>query len=157
MQAPLVSVRVMSQPDQGYVRGEACDCGPLPEQCVKDSEVLTHHTKNAGEFLNAPRVETEREVSLLRGRLTVEEATRYRVRRGGEVAIKAAVERSEVRHTTAGRLRQAGFAVVHTPGRRVNGPHVSVVWPADDPLGRQDIPWPDGVEAGFADCSVGHD
>ena len=129
----------------------------LPEQCITDGEELTHHTKNAGEFLNAPRIETEREVSLLRGRLTTEEATRYRVRRGGEAAVKAALERSDVRHTTAGQLRQAGFAVVHTPGRRINGPHVSVVWPAGDPLARQDIPWPDSVEARFTKCFNGND
>lgn len=119
--------------------------------------MLTHHTKTAGEFLNAPRIDTEREVSLLRGKLTVEEATRYRFRRGGTAAIQAAVDRAGVRHTTAGRLRQAGFAVVRTPGRMVSGPHVSVVWPADDPLRRQDVPWPDSIATRFAECFDGHD
>jgi hypothetical protein len=119
--------------------------------------MLTHHTKTAGQFLDAPRIETEREVSLLRGKLTVEEATRYRFRRGGTAAIQAAAERSDVRHTTGGQLRRAGFALVHTPGRMIDGAHVSVVWPADDPLERQDIPWPDTVAARFASCFTGHD
>lgn len=139
------------------MRGEACQCGPPPDLCVADDEVLTHHTKTAGEFLNAPRVETEREISLLRGKLTTEEATRYRFRRGGAAAIQAAVERSSVRHTTAGQLRRVGFAVVHTPGRMINGTHISVVWPTDDPLKRQDVPWPDDVAAKFASCFIGHD
>jgi hypothetical protein len=145
----------MGQSDQDYVRQAACRCGPPSDVCVVDDEVLTHHAKIAGEFLNAPRLETEREVSLLRGKLTVEEATRYRYRRGSAAAMQAAVDKAGVRYTTAGQLRHAGFAVVHTPGRMINGPHVSVVWPADDPLERQDIPWPDHVTARFADCFIG--
>jgi hypothetical protein len=119
--------------------------------------VLTHHTKTRGRYVNAPRVTTERELSLLRGRLTVQEATSYRVRRGGPKALEAAVRRSDVRYTTAGQLREAGFAVVHTPGRTVGGAHISVVWPSDDPLVRQDIPWPDEVAGRFDSCFDGNE
>lgn len=49
-------------------------------------------------------------------------------------------------------LRDKGFAVVHTPGRVRNPGHVSIVWPADDPLNRQDIPWPQDVVTAFNGC-----
>ena len=38
------------------------------------------------------------------------------------------IARACVRHTTAGRLRAAGFAVIHTPGRVQNGTHCTVTW-----------------------------
>lgn len=63
------------------------------------------------------------------------------------------VERASVRYTTAGDLRAAGFAVIHTCGRKGEGNgHVSVVWPADQPLDAPDPAWPAHVRKAFAAC-----
>lgn len=58
-------------------------------------------------------------------------------------------------YATALRLREAGFAIVHTPGRIRGGVHATVVWPADDPLNHQEVPWPPGVPALFDECFNG--
>lgn len=53
--------------------------------------------------------------------------------------------RTCVRYTSAGALRAAGFAVLHTPGRITAGHHCSVIYPAADPLRDQATPWPGSV------------
>ncbi|MFC0533189.1 hypothetical protein [Phytohabitans kaempferiae] len=53
--------------------------------------------------------------------------------------------RDRVRHTTAGQLRAAGFAVVSSPTARNPG-HVSVYVP-DGP-----VPWDDETQAAFELC-----
>lgn len=52
-----------------------------------------------------------------------------------------------VRYARVGRLRSAGFAVVHRPSRR-NPDHASVEWPGT---------WDDGVAERFDACFEGHD
>ncbi|GGO30827.1 hypothetical protein GCM10010116_61730 [Microbispora rosea subsp. aerata] len=118
---------------------------------MTDDTILTHHTFKPT-FLNAPRIDLEREVSLLKGKWTVEEASRYR----RKILSDRDLRQADVRFTTAGILRSKGFAVVHTPGKIAGGPHVSVVWPPHDPLNRQDVPWPPDVVESFAQCFNGY-
>ncbi|MGJ6968659.1 hypothetical protein ACSDR0_42810 [Streptosporangium sp. G11] len=108
-------------------------------------------------FFDEPRYEMEREISLLTGQLSVEAASRYR----RKIINARDLELAAVRYTTAGRLRGEGFAVVHTPGRvraecDAIGQHVSVIWPAEDPLNVQKIPWPPAVTKSFVECFNGY-
>jgi hypothetical protein len=65
--------------------------------------------------------------------------------------IRADVERAGVRYTTPGQLRSVGFAVIHTCGRKGEGNgHVSIVWPAANPLDEPDPAWPPHVRKAFA-------
>jgi hypothetical protein len=140
----------MTQGTVNYVRAAACTCGPPPEQCVSDDEILTQHSWKLGSFADAPR-STELEQSMLRGVVTVADACSYRS--GGVRVTANRIERAGCRQTTAGKLRAAGFAVVHTPGTKIkNGIHVSIVWPPDDPLDTQRTPWPPEVSERFAAC-----
>lgn len=126
---------------------------PTPWLCLPDETVLTHHTFHAGKYIEAPRYDQEREISLLTGKLAIEQASRYRRR----VITDRALESASVRYTSAGRLREEEFAVVHTPGRLLGRcgadlQHVSIVWSNDDPVNRQDIPWPPAVSERFVQC-----
>jgi hypothetical protein len=114
--------------------------------------MLTHHASQRGHYNNAPRPEVmEVELSMMRGELTVAEACMRR--NGGRPAHPSDVERASVRYTTAGKLRGAGFAVVHTCGRKGEGyGHVSIVWPAANPLDEPDPAWPPDVREVFAAC-----
>ncbi len=129
----------------------ACACGTPPQECVRDEEWVTQVTDPHGNFYNEPRdYRSEVEVSALRGKLQVAEALRYVMKMPPN---EADIARNGVRHAQAGTLREAGFAVVHTPGRRIRqSPHVSIVWPDDDPLARQDTPWPADVSLEFNRC-----
>jgi hypothetical protein len=71
---------------------------------------------------------------------------------GGRQPAPRKLERAGIRRTTAGRLRAAGIAVVHTPGISKEGPHVSIVWPDDAPLDRQDVPWPSEISSLLGAC-----
>lgn len=134
-----------------FVRRHACTCGPPPQDCVKNDEVLTQYGKVGQDFRSAPRVEEigERALSMLRGRFAPAEAGR--ALRGRRLSPQEAAA-ARARYVTAGRLREAGFAVVHTVARVTNPQHVSVVWPDTDPLNRQDAPWPSHVSAAFTAC-----
>lgn len=137
-----------------YMRKNACKCAGSPVTCVGDDEILTQYAASATSIRTQPREtmndgQPELSMSLLRGRLTRLEAFRY-VR--GRLPTESELQRILARYTRAGRLREAGFAVVHTPGRILQGIHVSVVWPNEDPLDRQDIPWPEGVPERFDRC-----
>lgn len=135
-----------------WVRKYACTTDLNGGQCIADDEVLTHHTSEKGSYNNAPRPEVmEVELSMMRGKLTRAEACLRR--NGGRPAHPADVERAGVRYTTAGELRDAGFAVIHTCGRRgeSNG-HVSLVWPPSSPLDEPDPAWPPHVQKAFAAC-----
>ncbi|MEU4538572.1 hypothetical protein AB0G15_27365 [Streptosporangium sp. NPDC023825] len=147
----------MREPDSSYVRRKACRATETPWLCISDDVILTHHTFDMGHFFNEPRYETEREVSLLTGQLSVEAASRYR----RKIVNARDLELAAVRCTTAGKLRSGGFAVVHTPGRILAecdaaGQHVSVIWPAEDPLNVQKIPWPPTVTKSFVECFNGY-
>jgi hypothetical protein len=148
----------MPTPGPSRIRKKACKASPAPWACIPDDRVLTHQTFEAGVYLEEPRYEMERDISLLTGRLTVEQASRFR----RAVISDRDMASAEVRYTTAGRLRSEGFAVVHTPRRVTNGcladiEHVSVIWPADDPLNRQDVPWPAEVSQRFSRCFAGYE
>lgn len=135
---------------RSYVERQACRCEEGPDKCVADEELLTQHTWKAGIFNDAPRDEpAERELSMLRGDVTVAEACEYR----SSTKVPAAkVAKAGRRQTTAAEVRAAGFAVVHTPGWIKNGLHVSIVWPSDDPVHAQRVPWPPEVSKKFAAC-----
>lgn len=64
-------------------------------------------------------------LSLLRGRLTPLDAAQA-VRGRKELVMGA----DGVRHTTSGKLRDAGFVVIHTPKKAKLG-HVTVSFPSD--------------------------
>lgn len=133
-----------------FVEANACGCGAPADQCIQDDELLTQHTWHAGTFNDEPR-ESERDLSMLRGDISVAEACDYR---SSAVRVSAAkIARAGRRQTTAGKIRAAGLAVVHTPGKRIkNGLHVSIVWPPHDPIHVQQTPWPPDVSTSFAAC-----
>lgn len=139
-------------PGPSWVRRHACSTDLGGGQCIGDAEVLTHHTKRRGDYNNAPRPHIEEsEVSVLRGKLTVAEASTQR--NGGNRAPLSDIAAAGVRYTTAGELRAAGFAVIHTCGfRGEESAHVSVVWPDGKPLDDQNPNWPVTVQADFAAC-----
>ena len=121
------------------MRKYACPTDLNGGQCIADDEILTHHTSQRDRYNNAPRPEVmEVELSVMRGRLTTVEACMRR--NGGRPAHPSDVERAGVRYTTAGELRGEG-----------NG-HVSVVWPAANPLDEPDPAWPPHVQKTFAAC-----
>lgn len=140
----------MAGAGQNYVEANACRCGPPPDQCIQDDELLTQHTWRAGVFNDEPR-QGELDLSMLRGDVSVADACDYRT--SGVRVSAAKIAKAGRRQTTAGKLRAAGLAVVHTPGQRIkNGLHVSVVWPQDDPVHVQQTPWPPDVSNGLAAC-----
>ena len=121
-----------------------------------DEIYLTQQSWDPPAFRNQPRIDRETAVSMLIGdQWTVEEACTYVY--GGRQPSPRKLERAGLRITTAGRLRDAGFAVVHTPGAIKDGPHVSIVWPGDDPLEYQAVPWPDEASALFDACFDGNE
>jgi hypothetical protein len=70
----------------------------------------------------------------------------------GRAPTSRELARAALRRTTALELRTAGFAVVHTPGAIIQGPHVSVVWPGSDPFRRQEASWEIDVQEKFSAC-----
>ena len=136
-----------------FVRRNACACGD-PVTCVSDQAVVTQYASTTTGFRNQPREvlqsgKPEYSMSVLLGRLTPFEAFEYVM---GRSPTETQLYRALARYSLAGCLRGAGFAVVHTPGRRTRGIHVSIVWPSLDPLDRQDVPWPQGVPEKFDRC-----
>jgi hypothetical protein len=117
---------------------------------VPDDSMLTQHASKAGQFRNAPRIDREVGVSVLIGEWSVEDATRYVLT--GNSPTRQQLSRAVVRLTRAGTLREARFAVVHTPGRIKDGPHATVVWPDGDPLSGPQASWPAEVSAQFDSC-----
>lgn len=142
----------MPQSPPTWVRKNACPTDLSGGQCIGDDEILTHHTSQRSQYNNAPRPEVlEVELSVMRGKLTRAEACMRR--NGGRPAHPADVQKAGVRYTTAEELRRAGFAVIHTPGRKGEGNgHVSVVWPPANPLDQPDPAWPPHVQEAFAAC-----
>lgn len=132
-----------------HVKAAACRCGPLPEQCVLDEEVLTQYGQLRSPFRVEPRVDRELGLSVLRGPLSLEDVVRHVLRRE---PTEGDLAKSRVRRATAARLRRAGFAVVHTPGRTPDSPHCTVAWPATEPIENPQVPWPSEVSERFAGC-----
>lgn len=98
---------------------------------VGDLEALAQFGSRKGGFRNHPRA-TESDVSVLVGRLTVEEATVF-------VRGRPPDPGDGVRYARAGALRKAGFSVTHTPSRSIPV-HASVEFPGV---------WDHGVESRF--------
>jgi hypothetical protein len=97
---------------EGYVQANACSCDLPADQCVQDDEVLTQHTWKAGNFNDQPR-DSELELSMLRGDVSVVEACDYR---SSGVRVSAAkLAKAGRRQTTAGKIRAAGLGV-HSRG-----------------------------------------
>lgn len=132
-----------------WVAANVCEDRPSPDRCIQDDEVLTQHTWQDGDFIDEPR-ETEEELSMLRGDISIADACAYRSRMSKISAAKIA--KAGRRQTTAGRIRAAGLVVVHTPGRKTDGIHVSIIWPPDDPVNKRVTPWPADVRRAFAAC-----
>jgi hypothetical protein len=135
-----------------WVRKNACPVDLGGGQCIGDAEILTHHTPERGQYINAPRPEIpEDEVSVMRGALTKADACKQRNR--DKPVPPADVARAGIRYATAGGLRERGFAVIHTCCRQGEAyGHVSVIWPDADPLDHQEPGWPAPVQAAFAAC-----
>ena len=138
----------MGQPPN-HVKRSACRCGASAEQCVADDEVLTQHGSVGRSFRNQPRIERERGLSVLRGEISLLEATRYVLPRE---PTEQDLQKARIRRTTAAALRRAGFAIVHTPGKVLGSVHCTVAWPATDPLENPQVPWPPEVSAAFDSC-----
>jgi len=102
---------------------------PRPPQIeLHDSMVLTQlgmRLPGQAHFTVAPRRGREHDVSLLLSRLDAREAA-LAVRHGR----REFYQRDIVRHTTVGRLREAGFRVVSTPSKMIPH-HVSVEYDGD--------------------------
>lgn len=101
----------------------------MPGEVITDDEWLTHHGTRRADGTEAFRCmlrempgKREADMSLIRGRLTAEEAGRARL------GLSRNPRRDAARHTTAGRLREAGFRVEHTPRLPGSPWHVSVFW-----------------------------
>ncbi|WP_157518152.1 hypothetical protein [Herbidospora mongoliensis] len=144
----------MPEPTREYLWRRVCRATPDPKSCIHDDVILTHHSHD-GIFGSAPRYDMERDMSLLTGKLTVVDATKYRKRKNQ--VFPRDLEMAAVRYTTAGLLRGGGFVVVHTPGAVVAScgeplSHISVLWAEGDPLVEQRIPWPSGVSENFDKC-----
>jgi hypothetical protein len=133
-----------------HMQRDACHCGPPPEQCVGDEEVLTQYGLIRAPFRNQPRIALELGLSVLRGRISLEDATRYVIQ---AKPAERDLMKARIRRTRAGVLREAGFAVVHTPGRRVRASvHCTVAWPDSDPLRTPQVPWPSEISERFGSC-----
>lgn len=144
----------MGEFDREAFRRRACTCGPPAEECVPDEMILVQQTWNRGTFRIKPRYCIETAVSVLMAEeWTLEELCVY-VNRGQPVS-PGKVSKAGRRRTTAKRLRDAGFAVVHTPGNIEPGLHVSVVWPPADPFRHQDPQWGSDVQQRFDACFNG--
>jgi len=134
-----------------HVQRAACKCGPPPELCVPDETLLTQFAWRPSSFRIRPRADRgELGLSVLIGRLTVEEAARYVLM--GQPPPARQLASAAVRLTTAGDFRRAGFAVVHTPGRVKPGIHATVVWPNTDPIRCPDGNWNTQVSDLFNMC-----
>jgi hypothetical protein len=122
---------------------------------MRDDEHVTHLSNKDGEFTNCPRAGREDEVSVRRGRLSLADMLTLI---GNPLAVPGAPGAllppgGRIRVASVRRLRREGFAVIHTPGKdQEAGTHVSVMWPATDPLTSRQAVWPAEVQALFAAC-----
>ncbi len=135
--------------EANHVQRSVCRCGPPPEQCMAEDQELAQFGWANKPFRNQPRIDRELGLSVLRGPISVEAAVRYVL---PEPPTQSQLRRGQTRLTTAGRLREAGFAVVHTPGPVRNDEHCTVVWPDSDPVSAPQVPWPPEVSARFDSC-----
>lgn len=100
----------------------------IPSRDIADDEWVTQYGRGEdggfGTFRNSPRYPRESEISMIWGRIGVDEAAMI-------VTGRARSPLCRVRQCLAGDLRRRGFKVVHTPTPR-NPMHVSVYLPGTD-------------------------
>jgi len=115
---------------------------PLPSpRALSDDTVLSQYGRldpKRATFRNGPRPDRETSQSMFIGACDVDQITRKVLGRPGQAS-------DQVRHTTVGRLRAAGFVVTSTPGLR-NPDHVSVAVPGNR------VPWDHGEQERFDSC-----
>ena len=143
--------KVKSWLDAAMAKCTAMD-GGSPLTCIADDEPLSQYGKvesrpNTPVFRSRRR-ENEPGLSLLKGTLTAAEIARRVLGRSGSSS------KDRVRHTTAGKLRKAGFAVIHTP-TQVNQKHCSVVLLNTDDGLDYETEWSDDVSSRFDECFIG--
>lgn len=144
----------MPGPNPNYVQDRACSDPDGPLSCVAAEELVTQHTFT-GSYRDMPRLGRELSLSVFRGRVSARDATNYI--KFGKMVEEWEKRRIRVRRLGVGKLRAAGLAIVHTPGRVAYPEHCSVVWPASDPLNMQIADWPAEVQAAFAACFTGEE
>jgi hypothetical protein len=91
----------VTRAEEGYVQANACSCDLPAYQCVQDDEGLTQHTWKAGNFNDQPR-DSELELSMLRGDVSVVEACDYRSS-GVRVSAAKLAKADHSRKNTCGR------------------------------------------------------
>jgi len=127
-------------------------CGSDPSECAGDDEVISHYgdvdKQGNPQFHNNPRG-GHPGLSVQRGDLTASEMCR--LVRGGR-ATSQDYAASRVRQTTAGKLRRAGFAVIHTPTMIEASGHCSVLRVLDSGRTSDETPWPVDVTVAFDSC-----
>lgn len=122
-----------------------CSCAEAPDLCPRNDEYVTQLTDPSGDFRDGPR-SRERDLSVLRGQLTVTEALKRVVQTFGPEKV----ESSSVRYANVGVLRDSGFVVWHTPRRRIkNDIHASIMVRS----GEEHVsPWSKGWQSRLAEC-----
>lgn len=128
----------------------ACRCTSVRGGCLADEQWVTHLNDKDGTFRNSPRYNVgEFGMSVYRGQLTLDEAFEYRV---GRRPFERERGLRSVRYTRVSMLREAGFAVVHTPGAIPSSDHCTVLIPsAQGPL-YPEVPWSADVSRWFEGC-----
>ena len=120
--------------------------------CVANDETLTQYGTEGDRgkaVFYSRRKEGQPGLSILRGTKSAEEAAAAVRGRSGIM-----LGRDRVRYTTVGKLRKAGFEVIHTP-TRVNWEHCSVVLLGPDGTLDEDAEWSDEVSSRFNACFDG--
>lgn len=107
-----------------------CKCVDDPYTCLDSQEFVTQLNEQTGSFKNSPQPHREDELSVFRGQRTLEEALSLRIRSIKPPFDPEILEGRELRTALVGDLRDAGFGVVHTPGKsRDQFNHCSLVLP----------------------------
>ncbi len=143
----------MGRGRQVTVAARACKCpGTSPEICLDDAETVTQWAVDPPPYTVAPRDrDLDSAISVVRGDMEPAEAYTESTGNAPPHAGGALLGR---RTSTVKRLRDAGFGVVHTPGRLPGSMHASVVYPADDPVHTQVHNWPVDVQKKFDICFI---
>ncbi|GAA0036539.1 hypothetical protein JCM18882A_23490 [Brevibacterium metallidurans] len=107
-----------------------CRCVIDPYYCLQSEEYVTQLNDEDGRFRSAPQPHRENELSVFRGRSTLEEALARRIRSVRPPFDADLLDGRVVRFASVRDLRDAGFGVVHTPAKKIkNDIHCSIVLP----------------------------
>lgn len=134
------------------VAGSACKCPDEdPVTCVKDDEVVTQWSFKDTYTLKPRDSDEDLAVSVVRGAHSPAEAFEEST---GKPPQSFQLKKLRARQAPVASIREAGLAVVHTPGWFEDSLHSSVVYPDTDPLRVQDAEWPEQVSNDFDDSFV---